>query len=168
MASITLTATLDRKPNDDYMQRLLQKHAGTLLSVGIDGDRLSAITSTDAEDDIEALRSFRDWLIATLVADGYTVRSWEAAEVLSSEEVLRRLATPTIPPMVSAAELAEMCGVSTQRIYELETERRKAAEQGREHPLPTPVVPGWWLRSAAQQYAANRKRKPGPPRRAAS
>jgi hypothetical protein len=67
---------------------------------------------------------------------------------------------------VSAAEFAELCGVTVQRIYELETHRRQAAADGARHPFPTPVVKGVWLKSAAERYAATRKRKPGPaPRR---
>jgi hypothetical protein len=63
--------------------------------------------------------------------------------------------------MVSAAEFAELCGVTVQRIYELETDRRQAAADGARHPFPTPVVKGVWLKSAAERYAATRKRKPG-------
>jgi len=93
---------------------------------------------------------------------GHALRDWVAVEILSEEEAERRSATAGVPPLISTAEFAELLGVTVQRVYELEHERRKADQVGREHIFPRPVVRGYWLRAVAERYAAIRRRKPGP------
>lgn len=90
---------------------------------------------------------------------GATVLEWESLEVWSSAEIERRRRRPSIPPMVTAAELAAIAGLkSVQRIYQLESERKA----GERDDFPAPALDGYWLRSVAEHWAATRKTKPGP------
>lgn len=167
--SVALSATLDRPvPQHEAMpigRRIAGEH---LITVAIHDNRFSIVTDSAATDPIDGLTSARDAFVEVLAAAGFTVVAWDAIEALSDAEVDRRIEAASIPPMVNVKEFAALCGfTSHQRIYELDTERRKAAEAGQTHPFPTPVVPGWWIKAAAERYAATRKTKPGPaPRRA--
>lgn len=162
--NLALSATLDRAPADDVAHAVARQAAGhdyDLLMVTVHDVRLGLRVLTD-HDGIPALDELQDRTVAALGDAGFTVQQWEAAEALTLEETDRRLAAASAPPMVTATEFAELCGVTPKRIYELETERRKAAESGQPHPFPTPPVKGAWLRAAAERYAATRKRTPGP------
>lgn len=166
--SVTLSATLDRPVPQHEAMTLGRRIAGErLLTVAIHDNRFSIITYSSADDPITGLATARDAFVDALAGAGFTVAAWDAVEALSDAEVARRIEAASIPPMVNVKEFAQLCGFSShQRIYELDTERRKAAEAGQAHAFPTPVVPGWWIKSAAERYAATRKTKPGPaPRR---
>jgi transcriptional regulator with XRE-family HTH domain len=58
---------------------------------------------------------------------------------------------------VNAAELAELAGVTVQRIYQYESDRK--AGRGT---FPAPALDGYWLRTVAEHWAKYRKTKPGP------
>lgn len=164
--SLTVTAELDHAPAQADALQLGRAIAGDdVVMVGIQDNRVSCVATSTAEDGFAALQQLREDYARVMAEHGYTLRAWESAEVLSEGETQRRIEAASIPRMVSATEFAELCGVTKQRIYELEHERRKAAEQGKPHRFPTPVVPGYWLRSAAEHYARNRPRRPGRPRR---
>lgn len=105
-----------------------------------------------------------DQLAAAFADAGVEIAALEAVQVLSLEETARRLERATIPPLVSAKEFAQLCGVKVQWIYELETKRHAAEEAGEMNPFPAPVVPGYWLKTAAERFAQNRPR-PGRPRK---
>lgn len=169
MYSVTLRGRLDRVPGDEVgpaVGRRWAEQGGAMLAsttYGIDAHRFGVVGAVrDVDDPIGLVAEQAGVLVDVLAGFGLTMQSWEMAEVADEAEINRRLNTPSIPPMVSAAELAALCGVSTQRIYELDGDRRKAEEQGGRHAFPAPVVPGYWLKTMAETYAATRKRKPGP------
>lgn len=165
--SITLSATLDR-PVPQHMAFALGQHSARdrLLSVAVHDERFGIIVTSPIADPVEALADAQTGFVEALAGGGYTVTAWDAVEALSYGEVERRLSAASIPPMVSAVEFAELCGVSKQWIYDLESKRAAAAKAGESLPFPTPIVPGWWIKAAAERFAATRKRKPGPaPRR---
>lgn len=166
--NMTISATLDRPVPQHEAFALGQRIAQSrLLSVAVHDDRFSITATSAAEDPVDALSAARYAFVELLADAGHTVTAWEAAEILSAAETERRISAASMPPMISAKQFAELCGFSShQRIYELETERRKAAERGEPHPFPTPIVPGWWILAAAERFAATRKRKPGPAPRA--
>lgn len=98
-------------------------------------------------------------LMAVLARAGATVVEWEALEVWSTAEMERRRRQPSIPPTVTAAELAALAGLkSVQRIYQYDSERKA----GKRDDFPAPVLDGYWLRSVAEHWAATRKTRPGP------
>ncbi|TKG57949.1 hypothetical protein [Prauserella endophytica] len=164
--NLAISSTLDRAPGEQEGMPLGRAIAGDdLVVVSTHENRFSVTATAEADDGLAELQRLRDRYAAELAARGFAVTAWESAECLSLAETDRRITTSSIPPMVSATEFAELCGVAKQRIYELETERKKAAERGKPHRFPTPVVPGYWLRSAAEHYARNRPRRAGRPRK---
>jgi hypothetical protein len=164
--NLSLRAVVDRPINEVEAFRLGQRAVeglGQLASVSTRDERTVGLSvMVDTDDPLAVLQQARDGLVAALAEAGWSVIGWEALQALSPAEVDRRLENATIPPMVNTASFAELCGVSRQRISELETFRRAAAAKGDAYPFPQPVVPGWWLRSVAEHYAQVRKRKPGP------
>lgn len=170
--TLALRAQLDRIPTEDQaltIARTWATRTGFTLAMTshyADEPALGVVGAVLDGDPAAAIETGMATLVDTLAEAGFTLSAWDAVELLSPAASQRRLEAGAIPPMVSTAELAEMCGVSTARIYELETERRKAADAGERHAFPKPVVQGWWLKTAAEHYASTRRRKPGPaPRR---
>jgi hypothetical protein len=68
-------------------------------------------------------------------------------------------ARPTLPPLVSAPEAAEILRVSAQRIHELAAANSRFPEAAYE--LRTGKL---WLRDAVVAFAQRWERKPGRPR----
>lgn len=122
--------------------------------------RVSAVATADDPADLDQLvTSATGDLVAELRRVGATVARWDQVELLHEDEIERRRQQPAIPPMVTAAELAALAGLtSVQRIYQLESDRRA----GKRSDFPAPVLDGYWLRSTAEHWAATRRRKPGP------
>lgn len=89
---------------------------------------------------------------------GAHVTAWETVEVLSAAEQQRRGEHRAIPPMVNCAELAELAGVTEQRIYQYESDRKA----GRRDDFPAPELDGYWLRTVGEHWAAMWKPSPGP------
>jgi len=175
MYTLTIRARLDRAPTEEQALAAARTWAGRLsFTLGMTshhGDEpvLAVVAMLpDATDAVVGIELATRGLIEVLAEAGFAVAAWEAIELLDPAAAQRRLDAASIPPMVSAQELADMCGVRVQRIYQLEAERQAAAEKGERHPLPKPVVPGYWLKAAAEHYAATRKRRPGPEPRAAA
>jgi hypothetical protein len=81
-----------------------------------------------------------------------------AGEVFTEAELYRRAGEPTMPELMSAAEIADELGVSRQRVHKL---REMAA-----FPLPLAELRGGavWDAVAVRKFAENWKRKPGRPR----
>lgn len=164
---LTLTVAVDREPPQGDAYRLGRLIAGDqLLSVVVQGATFSLLTTADAEGPFAALQTAAGHLTMTLAEQGYTVQGWQALECITPEEAERRLSAASLPELVNSEGFAAIMGVSRQRVHDLESERRAAAERGEQHPFPAPVVTGWWVKAGAERYAATRKRKPGPvPRR---
>lgn len=98
----------------------------------------------------------------SLASLGVRVMSWTTVEVLVQHELRRRARSRRFPELISAAEFAGLCGLSRNRIYGLEAERRRAADRGDTHPFPPAIVPGWWWRVTAEVYARRRRGDPTP------
>jgi hypothetical protein len=164
--SYTLTATLDRPVEEADAYPLGQRVATErLLSVVAHDTRFGIRVLSDAADALDGLTAARAGFVEVLAKAGYSVTAWEAVEALSVAELERRAAASTLPELIQAPEFAELAGVRKQRIYELETERAKAASEGRSHHFPAPLVPGWWVKAGAELWASTRRRKPGRPPR---
>lgn len=167
--TLTLRARLDRVQTEEQAlaaARTWADRAGAVLGMTShhrDEPVLGVVGMLrDGAEPLEAIAAATSELVAVLAEHGFNVAGWEVVELLDAATARQRLEAAAIPPMVSAQELADMCGVRVQRIYQLESERQAAAEAGEQHALPRPVVPGYWLKSAAEHYAATRKRTPGP------
>ncbi|ONI73091.1 hypothetical protein ALI144C_44895 [Actinosynnema sp. ALI-1.44] len=166
--NLSVRLLVDRPVSEDHARQLGQAIKEHLQEPAVVSTRdsnpalgMSATLATDKP--VQLLGELRDRLANSLATLGYSINGLASFEVLSPDETDRRLASASIPPMVNTEQFAELCGVSRQRISELETIRRAAAADGQPPTgFPTPVVPGWWLKSAAERYATTRRRKPGP------
>lgn len=80
-------------------------------------------------------------------------------EVVTEKEWLRRAEAPTLPELMSAAEIAEELGVARQRVHQL---RSTAA-----FPAPLAELRGGavWNAAAVRKFAQEWERKPGRPTR---
>lgn len=162
MAMVSVAFTLDRVPSDADSFAIGRRASGDRLLAVHTYNAHYGVTATGGDGGVAALARHQDAVAAALAAAGYRVVRLESAEYLTDEEADRRLDAASMPQLVDVKGFAALCGVSVQRIYELETARRTAAKAGVPHPFPTPLVRGWWLQPAAEVYAANRRTKPGP------
>lgn len=165
--NVQVYATLDRPVPAEEAHRLATRIAGqhTAFARHHPDNRFGVAVRVDTiVDAVDAVQALAEAFTETLTAEGYQVVAWEAAEALSAAEVERRTAAAGMPELVSTAQVAELLGVTTKRVEQLEGERKRAAAEGQEHAFPVPVVPGWWVRAGVERYAANR-RGPGRPKR---
>lgn len=79
-------------------------------------------------------------------------------EVITEDELYRRADEPTMPELMSAAEIADELGVARQRVHQL---RATAA-----FPAPLAELRGGavWDAAAVRKFARDWERKPGRPR----
>jgi hypothetical protein len=82
------------------------------------------------------------------------------AEIFTEAELYRRADEPTMPELVSAAEIADELGVSRQRVHKLRSMKA--------FPMPLAELRGGavWDAAAVRKFAENWKRVPGRPRAA--
>jgi predicted DNA-binding transcriptional regulator AlpA len=121
--------------------------------------RVSGLVAAPADaDPVQLVQSAVGQLRVELGEAGASVVEWETIEVIAEAEVLRRAQRPAIPPMVNPTEFAELAGLTRQRIYQYEADRRA----GKRDDFPAPVLDGYWLRSVAEHWANTRRRQPGP------
>ncbi len=85
-----------------------------------------------------------------------------AVEIITEQELYRRAAEPTLPELMSAAEIADELGISRQRVHQL----RSTAG----FPAPLADLRGGavWDASAIRNFARAWERKPGRPRTGAA
>lgn len=164
--NITARALLGRTvPNLEAYElgRLAAEPLGRTAVVSMGQDATMGVTLVaDTDDPVAVLTQLRATLAQVLAERGHELVAWQSFEALTPMETDKRLDTATIPEMVNTEAFAALCGVSRQRISELETNRRAAETDGQPYAFPRPVVPGWWLRTAAEHYARTRKTKRGP------
>jgi predicted DNA-binding transcriptional regulator AlpA len=79
-------------------------------------------------------------------------------EVITEAELLRRAGEPTMPELMSAAEISQALGVSRQRVHKLRSMREFPA------PLAELRSGAVWDAAAVRKFAAGWERKPGRPR----
>jgi hypothetical protein len=166
--AITLAVTTDIHLTDEQARDIAARWAHNggfdlgLTSTSRDEPWLRVsglVKASDEPDPAQIVQAAAGNLRIELAAAGARVKTWEAIEVLSEAEVEQRARRLAIPPMVNAAEFAELAGYKTrQAIYQLESDRATGKRSG----FPAPVLDGYWLRSAAEHWARTRRRKPGP------
>ncbi|MGI8577764.1 MAG: helix-turn-helix transcriptional regulator [Nocardioidaceae bacterium] len=82
-------------------------------------------------------------------------REPQAVDVVSSQEHERRAEAPTLPQLVSSPDVAEMLGVSRQRIHQL------ASTDGFPDPLYRLRTGPVWDAREIEHFARNWDRRPG-------
>jgi hypothetical protein len=158
--AITLQVDAEHAPNDEAVAALqaeLSGDHGTVIGEP-DQTRWSATVTIEVRNASEAAA-----IAVALVrsASGQAGMPWgdvAALEVLTEAEHERRLALPAVPPLVGAAEAADLLGVSRQRVHQLHTGNPR---------FPAPVVEvrrgPLWLRSSIEEFDQSWSRKPGRP-----
>lgn len=183
--SVAATATPPLEPDDvgDLAKALADRMGGQLGVVSHGNDdrdgSLSVLVLTEERDLARQAAAVLEHL-AALTPAGHALRM-EALEVLTQDAVDRRLGAlgipppgaplpvagrslPAVPEVVSARNFAELLGVTTQRIYDLESRRKAAQAQGRDVPFPKPYLRAMWLREDAERYRDSGRRPRGRPR----
>jgi hypothetical protein len=165
--AVTIAVRTDVRLDDDTARDVAARWAATSsLDLGMTSTsrdepwlRVSGrFTGLADADPVQLVQAAARHLRIELRDAGATVREWDALEVLSDAELLRRAQRPAIPPMVDATAFADLAGLTRQRIYQYESDRRA----GKRDDFPAPVIDGYWLRSVAEHWANTRRRKPGP------
>lgn len=164
--AVTIEAESSAPPTDEQISELLdallQDH-GASVSGGGGHSTWSITMSVDAAPGDPVGSGAAALELVRSHAGRLGFPAWEVAalEVLTYAEQDRRLAIPLIPELVGTAELAEILGVSKQRVSEL---------RGRDG-WPEPVAelasgPVYTLMSI-RHFAESWVRKPGRPRKVA-
>lgn len=159
--TVCVAATLNREVVNGDAHRISRTVGTPVMVATHDETRLVVTVEIDTEDPSIAISLVKERFVTAVENSGYRIQSWEALQVVSPEEEHRRRHA-AVPPLVSTAELARMCGVEPGRIRTLESQRKKAERRGEPHELPKPVVPGWWTLEDARKYEAERTKAPGP------
>jgi predicted DNA-binding transcriptional regulator AlpA len=100
--------------------------------------------------------------IVTVAAEKARLPDWPIvrAEAVREDVLDEDLERPQIPDLVSGPEVAEILGITNQRVHQL------AAENAR---FPRPAIQRrgatLWLRAAIEKFDAEWERKPGRPRK---
>ncbi len=143
----------------DRLMDLLEDHSGT-ISAG--DDSWAATVSVQAADAREAVGSGTR-IIEKMAAEA-GMPPWPAVrvEAVDQDVLEKENERPTLPQLVSVPEVAEVLGVSAQRVHEL-------ARGTRGFPLPVYELRTGklWLRDAIVAFSERRDRKPGRPDRGA-
>lgn len=157
-----VTTPFDDDQIDVVMDALAD--AGGALGVGGNDDdsygELSVTVTVEAMYAPLAFTRADDLVERAIRRAGIEARRTLAIEILDEEAVERRLAEPTIPPLVSTPEVAEILGVSRQRVHQLRSLDT----------FPFPVLElatgPVWARAAVESFAeTSRQRRPGRPPR---
>lgn len=121
-------------------------------SVATLGRRVSVTLDVNAPTIAQASANGVDRVRVALAAKAFQVLALEAVTHAEQE---RRLAAPLMPELVGAGEIAEMLGVSKQRVAQL---RDRA-----DFPVPIAVLKAGpvWTRDSLNQFLAGWSRKPG-------
>lgn len=159
--NVAFTVVTDRVVDDEQARDVAGRWAAALgyelamTSTSRDEPWLRVAALARGAADLEAARHGLD---SALTEQGVEVCEYLAIEMLHETETQRRGQARAIPRMVNTAELAELAGLSVQRIYQYESERRN----GRRTDFPAPVLDGYWLRTVGEHWARTRKTRPGP------
>lgn len=141
----------------DAVADRLSEHYGSFAADAAGG--WAATFSVDAEDAQRAtflgLETTRSIAEASQLPAGEVVR----LEAVRDDVVDEELAEPNYPDLVSGPEIAQILGVSRQRVHQLATEHVR---------FPAPLyrlgAGSLWVRQAIETFADGWERKPGRPR----
>lgn len=114
------------------------------------GDRFGTTLTVEAASPAEAVGS----AVSRMPIAGEVL----AAEVMTIEEADRRLVEPAFPEIVGMTEVAEMLGVSRQRVSALRSRPEFPA------PVQTLAAGPIWRKGDLTTFAEGWQRKPGRPR----
>jgi len=142
----------------DLIEALEDYHAGA-ASLSPDGTRIGVDLWVEAPSLRAALAASERAVLRALAAVGLAGMSITAADVKPWAELEADLARPNYPELVGVAEMAEILGVSKQRISELAATPK--------FPRPLAQLKGGpvWDRASIGNFLQTWQRKPGRPRK---
>jgi len=159
--SVGLEFTGQRGPIDpdvlfDLIEALEDYHAGA-SSLSPDGTRIGVDLWVEAPSLRSALATSERAVLQALATVGLAGMSLSAADVKPWAELEAELARPSYPVLVGVAELAELLGVSKQRVSELAAKAK--------FPKPLAQLKGGpvWDRASIGNFLQTWQRKPGRP-----
>jgi hypothetical protein len=143
----------------DAFMDLLEKHDGI---VSADAQSWAATVSVEAATALEA--AFLGYRRVMEMAEKADMPGWPIVrtEVTRHDVLDAESERPGLPEVVSVPEVAEILGVSPQRVHEL-----AAGHAGFPEPVYELRTGRLWLRDAIEAFAQRWERKPGRPRAAA-
>jgi len=143
----------------DLIEALEDYHAGA-ASLSPDGTRIGVDLWVEARSLRAALVAGERAVLKALPAVGLAGMSLSAADVKPWAQLEVELARPNYPELMGVAEMAELLGVSKQRISEL------AATPTFPRPLAQLKGGPVWDRASIGNFLQTWQRKPGRPRKA--
>ena len=155
----SINARIEREDLEAIAEELLDR-LGDDAVVGVEADALEVDISVRARDVLAAARKAVDRATLALSKLKISSISIDALTLQTEAELDEELAQPSYPELVGVAEIADILGVSRQRVHEL--------SQRRDFPVPIarlaagPVWPRPWL----NRFVDSWERKPGRPKRA--
>jgi len=148
-----VTMTFDIEPLDpdtaEQLEDTLSDHDATIANLPGDG---VTVTMYDSGDPIKAAATARDAASSLLGTEPV------ALTVEDEERHINHASRPTLPRMMSAPEVAELLGVSRQRVHQLRATPTFPAPL---YELRTGPI---WDAAAIEHFATTWERKPGRPR----
>jgi predicted DNA-binding transcriptional regulator AlpA len=154
----SVTMTLRGSPDESTLIQLDEKLPWDGIVAAIPRwDQFTVTTTMDAPE----FRKAEDAVIGAvlaMVSEIGIVPEVVGVETLEQAEYDRRAEEPSMPKLVSAPEVAEMLGVSRQRVHQLLSENRRFPE-----PLLRLGAGPLWVADAVRRFDEQWDRKPGRP-----
>jgi len=158
-----VTMTFAGSPDVSHLSAIEDRLEALGGAVGAQPARgLFRVTTTLAADNWEKAHSTGvDEILHALRSSGVE-SSVVGAETLNREEYDRRAEEPSIPELLSAPEVADLLGVTRQRVHQLVAANSRFPE-----PFMRLGSGPLWIADAIRRFDREWSRKPGRPRRAA-
>lgn len=162
--TITIDLDVDQDVTEDHVDDLLESLVDHDAALSVQGSRISAVlTILDHRSAVDAAALGHQVFTKALAGVGLVPVRDVALEAVTVEEADRRLDVPTIPPLVGAAEAAEVLGVSRQRVHQLHR-----GHKGFPRPAVQVKMGPLWTRASIEAFDQFWERRPGRPRNAPS
>jgi hypothetical protein len=156
-------AVIDDAGAGDKLMDLLEEYGGVIAGAMAGDTTWAATVSVDADDATAALLVAADLVREMAGKAGLPPWPIARAEVMNATIADEELLRPALPDLVSAPEVAEMLGVSQQRVHELAS----VAAVRFPEPAYSLRTGKLWLRPAIVSFESQWDRRPGRPRKAA-
>jgi hypothetical protein len=145
----------------DVLLDVLQPHHAVVIGGG--GHALyGARMSVESASPVAAVNEASVYLRCGAIDAGLPEWSTVRAEAVREDVLAEDLAHPQLPDLVSVPEVAEILGVTPQRVHTLTRDNKRFPSPA--YHLKTGKI---WLRPAIEKFAAGWDRKPGRPRNVA-
>lgn len=149
-------------PTDAAIWALLDLLVGRVPVASHGPDRYTVRFCVETDDAAKAVASARKIFGEIVKAAGLPDWPIVHTEASTMEELERENSIPNYPTLLGVKELADLLGVSKQRVWELRN--TKGFPQPLTNLASTPV----WTESSVQHFLEEWRRKPGRPRKAAA